>query len=124
MGDDKRNFVWLDSREGGSGKDGEIARFTARSPREAALKAASRLDPAASEAAARANPERIWIRERNEWNEVHIFEGWAWEEPAPEGDPDRHGDPVTKADVSKVQVMGPMWRLGFMSNEELDRLGF
>lgn len=113
--DGKRNFVWLDMEA-----VEEAGQFTGRYPRQAALKAARRLDPAPSEEEARESPREIVIRERGE-SDVHVYEGWAWTEPKPEDGPDWLGDTVTKANVSKLGVEGPGYYWHFASDRILER---
>ncbi|QCC51093.1 non-histone chromosomal MC1 family protein [Halapricum salinum] len=92
---EKRNFALRDD-------DGtESSVFSGSTPRQAALKAARRLDPAPSEDAA--NPEQLRLREKGT-KKVHIYEGWAWEESAPEDKPDWMPGDITKGNVSKEGV--------------------
>ena len=92
--DDERNFALR-------GPDGETGLFTGRRPRQAALKAARRLEPADSEADA--NRESLRLREKGT-HKVHIYEGWAWREDAPEDKPDWMPSTVTEANVSKQGI--------------------
>jgi len=92
---DKRNFA-LRSDDGD-----ESSVFSGGTPRQAALKAARRLDPASSEDAA--DPEPIRLREKGT-TKVHVYEGWAWEETAPDDSPDWMPDQITKGNVSKQGV--------------------
>jgi len=94
--DGKRNFVM---REDGQ----EDSVFSGNMPRQAALKAARRLDPASSESDAEANPTEIRLREKGT-DKVHIFHAWAWEENAPDDKPDWMGDRITKGNVSKQGI--------------------
>jgi len=94
--DGKRNFVM---REDGT----EDSVFSGNMPRQAALKAARRLDPASSESEAEANPTEIQLREKGT-DKVHIFDAWAWEEDAPGDKPDWMGDRITKGNVSKKGI--------------------
>jgi hypothetical protein len=94
--DGKRNFVM---REDGD----EDSVFSGNMPRQAALKAARRLDPASSESDAEANPIEIRLREKGT-DKVHIFDAWAWEEDAPDDKPDWMGDRITKGNVSKKGI--------------------
>jgi len=94
--DGKRNFVM---REDGQ----EDSVFSGNMPRQAALKAARRLDPASSESDAEANPTEIRLREKGT-DKVHIFHAWAWEEDAPDDKPDWMGDRITKGNVSKQGI--------------------
>lgn len=93
---DERNFALrtTDGKEPGSV-------FTGKTPRQAALKAARRLEPAPSEG--RAETEEIRLREKGE-HKIHIYEGWAWEEEAPEDKPNWMPDEITKGNVSKQGV--------------------
>ena len=92
---DKRNFALRESN--GS----ETSVFSGGTPRQAALKAARRLDPAPSEDAA--DPETIRLREKGT-EKVHVYEGWAWEEEAPADKPDWMPGEITKGNVSKQGV--------------------
>jgi len=75
--------------------------FSGKTPRQAALKAARRLEPAPSEDAA--GTEEIRLREKGE-HKVHVYEGWAWEEEAPEDKPNWMPEEITKGNVSKQGV--------------------
>ncbi|MDZ7744985.1 MAG: non-histone chromosomal MC1 family protein [Halobacteriales archaeon] len=95
MADDKRNFALRDS----SGEESSV--FSGRTPRQAALKAARRLTPARSEDAA----DRTDLRLREKGTtKVHIYEGWSWEETAPDDKPDWMPDDITEANVSKQGI--------------------
>ncbi|WP_181686962.1 non-histone chromosomal MC1 family protein [Halorhabdus salina] len=92
---DKRNFALRED-------DGtESSVFSGGTPRQAALKAARRLDPAPSEN--EANPEPLRLREKGT-KKVHVYEGWAWEESAPDDKPDWMPGDITKGNVSKQGV--------------------
>jgi hypothetical protein len=93
--EDKRNFALR--TENGQ----ETSVFSGATPRQAALKAARRLDPAGSEADA--ETEEIRLREKGK-KKVHIYEGWAWEEEAPDDKPDWMPEEITKGNVSKQGV--------------------
>lgn len=118
--DDGRRFFFLlatDEKE-------ETGPFIGRSPREAALEVARRLEPAESEELAEESPELIWLHERGH-DGVPWFEGWAWTEPAGGDAPEGLDDTVTKADVTTVRVLEYAdWRLAMMTDWELDRVGF
>jgi hypothetical protein len=92
--DGKRNFAL---REGGD----ESSVFSGNTPRQAALKAARRLEPAPSERAA--NKTELRLREKGT-DKVHIYEGWAWEEEAPDDSPDWMPGDITEANVSKQGI--------------------
>jgi hypothetical protein len=93
--DDKRNFALRDMT------GNETSVFSGRTPRQAALKAARRLDPASSEQ--QAEHEDIELREKGT-KKVHIYEGWAWEEDAPDDKPDWMPERITEANVSKQGI--------------------
>ncbi|MFC6961270.1 non-histone chromosomal MC1 family protein [Halocatena marina] len=93
--DDKRNFALRES----SGQESSV--FSGRTPRQAALKAARRLEPASSEQ--EAERTHIELREKGT-KKVHIYEGWAWEEDAPDDKPDWMPDRITEANVSKQGI--------------------
>ena len=93
--DDKRNFALRES--GGD----ETSVFSGRTPRQAALKAARRLDPASSESAA--NKTELRLREKGT-KKVHIYDGWAWEQEAPDDSPDWMPEEITEANVSKKGI--------------------
>ncbi len=92
--DGKRNFALRD------GKD-EPSVFSGNTPRQAALKAARRLDPAGSEDAA--DMTELRLREKGT-DKVHIYDGWAWEETAPDNKPDWMPEEITEANVSKKGI--------------------
>lgn len=93
--DGKRNFALRDET------DGETSVFSGRTPRQAALKAARRLEPADGEINASREPLRL--REKGT-HKVHIYEGWAWREDAPDDKPDWMPDTITEANVSKQGI--------------------
>ena len=95
MADDKRNFALRD----GTGDESSV--FSGRTPRQAALKAARRLDPAGSESAA--DKTELRLREKGT-KKVHIYDGWAWEENAPDDKPDWMPTEITEANVSKKGI--------------------
>lgn len=93
--DDHRNFVVRED-------DGEeTSVFTGQTPRQAALKAARRLDPAESEQ--ETTRESIRLRETST-KKLHLYEGWAWSEQAPENKPDWMPETITQANVSKLGI--------------------
>ncbi len=95
--DDKRNFA-LRTEDGE-----ETSVFSGGTPRQAALKAARRLDPADSEDEAQSDAEELRLREKGK-HKVHVYEGWAWEESAPDDKPDWMPEEITKGNVSKQGV--------------------
>lgn len=95
MADEKRNFALRDST------GDETGVFSGRTPRQAALKAARRLDPAPSEQ--QAAREGLELREKGT-KKIHIYEGWAWEDDAPDDKPDWMPERITEANVSKQGI--------------------
>ena len=95
--DGKRNFVMREE----DGTEGSV--FSGNMPRQAALKAARRLDPHSSEDEAKDNAVTIRLREKGT-DKVHIFEAWAWEDEAPSDKPDWMGNKITKGNVSKQGI--------------------
>ncbi|UVE51096.1 non-histone chromosomal MC1 family protein [Haloferax larsenii] len=95
--DGKRNFVLRE-------EDGtETSVFSGSMPRQAALKAARRLDPAGSEDNAQANATEIRLREKGT-DKVHIFDAWAWTSDAPGDKPEWMEGEITKGNVSKKGI--------------------
>ena len=92
--DGKRNFALRENGE-------ETSVFSGNYPRQAALKAARRLDPAPSESAA--SREEIRLREKGT-DKVHVYEAWAWEEDAPDDGPDWLSGTVSQANVEKQGI--------------------
>lgn len=90
--DETRNFALRDQT------DDETSVFTGRTPRQAALKAARRLEPADTET--EASRKDLRLREKGT-HKLHIYEGWAWREDAPEDKPDWMPNTITEANVSK-----------------------
>jgi hypothetical protein len=95
--DGKRNFAL---RENG---DDETSVFSGNTPRQAALKAARRLDAGSSESRAKNNATELRLREKGT-DKVHIYDGWAWEEEAPDDKPDWMPEEITEANVSKKGI--------------------
>jgi len=93
--DGKRNFALRES----NGEESSV--FSGNTPRQAALKAARRLDPASSES--RADMTELRLREKGT-DKVHIYDGWAWEEAAPDDKPDWMPRNITEANVSKKGI--------------------
>ena len=93
--DGKRNFALRDA-------DGtEESVYSGNTPRQAALKAARRLEPGSSESAA----DKVELRLREKGTDkVHIYEGWAWRETAPDNKPDWMPSEITEANVSKQGI--------------------
>jgi hypothetical protein len=94
-GNDKRNFALRE------GTDDETSVFSGRTPRQAALKAARRLEPADGER--NAQRQELRLREKGT-QKVHIYEGWAWQEDAPSDKPDWMPGTITEANVSKQGI--------------------
>jgi hypothetical protein len=88
----KRNFALRDA----TGRESSV--FSGRTPRQAALKAARRLEPGQSEEAAQR--EQLRLREKGT-KKLHIYQGWAWTESAPEDKPSWMPSQITEANVSK-----------------------
>jgi len=96
--DGKRNFALRDD----SGEESSV--FSGNTPRQAALKAARRLDdPASSERRAENNATEIRLREKGT-DKVHIYDAWAWETDAPSDKPDWMPGDITEANVSKKGI--------------------
>ena len=94
--DGKRNFALRE--EDGS----EPSVFTGGTPRQAALKAARRLD---QQGESESEAPRVEIRLREKGTEkLHIYEAWAWTEQAPDNGPEWLGDEVSEANVSKEGI--------------------
>jgi hypothetical protein len=93
--DNHRNFALRE--EGGE----ETSVFSGQTPRQAALKAARRLDPADSEA--QASREKFRLREKGT-QKLHTYEGWAWRSEAPADKPDWMAETITEANVSKEGI--------------------
>ncbi|GAB6879495.1 non-histone chromosomal MC1 family protein [Halorubrum gandharaense] len=93
--DGKRNFALRE--EDGS----EPSVFSGSTPRQAALKAARRLEAASSEE--EAPRETLRLREKGT-DKVHKYEGWSWEEEAPDNSPDWMPEEITEANVSKQGI--------------------
>jgi hypothetical protein len=96
MASDKRNFTLREE----TGEETSV--FSGNTPRQAALKVARRLDPAESEA--QASREDFRLREKGT-KRLHLYEGWAWREQAPEDKPDWMPETVTEANVSKEGIV-------------------
>jgi hypothetical protein len=90
--DGKRNFGVRET----DGSESSV--FSGDYPRQAAMKAARRLDAGPSEADA--DRQELRLRERGT-DKVHIYEGWAWEEDAPDDGPQWLSGTITEANVAK-----------------------
>ena len=94
--DGKRNFVRIE--------DGaETSVFSGNMPRQAALKAARRLDAYSSEEEAKENAIELRLREKGT-DKVHIFDAWAWESQSPDDAPGWMDDEITKGNVAKKGI--------------------
>lgn len=93
--DGKRNFAL---REGGD----EESVFSGNTPRQAALKAARRLDRV-GDGEDDAPHFEIRLREKGT-DKVHIYDAWAWESEAPADSPDWMPNEITEANVSKKGI--------------------
>jgi hypothetical protein len=93
--DGKRNFAL---RENGA----ETSVFSGSTPRQAALKAARRLDDVGGSESS-APRHDIRLREKGT-DKVHIYEAWAWEESSPDDAPDWMPGDITEANVSKQGI--------------------
>jgi transposase len=96
MPDDKRRFALRENGE-------ETSVFKGNAPRQAALKAARRLDPEESKEEAVENSERITLREHGT-KKVHIYDAWAWESDSPDDTPEWLEGTITRGNVNKVGV--------------------
>jgi hypothetical protein len=96
--DGKRNFALRD--EQGT----ETSVFSGNTPRQAALKAARRLDDV-GDSESSATRHEIQLREKGT-DKVHVYDAWAWHEEAPEDAPDwlQGRDDITEANVSKKGI--------------------
>jgi len=107
MPDDRRRFALR--------KDGkETSVFKGNSPRQAAMKAARRIEPSEHKTDAMENLQRIRLREQGTIK-IHIYNAWAWKDSAGKNEPEWLDDTVTRANVSKVNV-----ETVTKSEEELD----
>lgn len=95
--DGKRNFALRDQ------DGGEESVFSGQTPRQAALKAARRVDPSDSHERAKEQTTEIRIREKGT-DKVHIYDAWAWKEGAPADAPDWMPERITEANVSKQGI--------------------
>ena len=94
--DGKRNFALRDS----NGNESSV--FSGNTPRQAALKAARRLQSVGNSEDS-APREELRLREKGT-DKVHIYEAWAWEETAPADSPDWMPENITEANVSKKGI--------------------
>jgi hypothetical protein len=96
--DGKRNFALRDS----SGNETSV--FSGNTPRQAALKAARRLEDVA-DSEQHAEHHDVRLREKGT-DKVHIYEAWAWESEAPDDAPEwlQDRDDITEANVSKQGI--------------------
>jgi hypothetical protein len=101
--DGKRNFVMLEDGE-------KTKQFTGEMPRQAALKAARRLDgyeSYGSESEAETDPTEIRLLERGT-DRVHVYHAWAWEDSAPNTKPgwmkENDVSSVMRGNVSKQGI--------------------
>ena len=94
--DGKRNFALRE--ENGS----EESVFSGNTPRQAALKAARRLDQVGD---SEQSAPRIEIRLREKGTDkVHVYDAWAWQSNAPGNKPDWMPGSITEANVSKKGI--------------------
>ena len=94
--DGKRNFA-LRTRGGQ-----EESVFSGNTPRQAALKAARRLEDKGTSENDAPHTE-IQLREKGT-DKVHIYDAWAWETSAPSDKPNWMPGRITEANVSKKGI--------------------
>jgi hypothetical protein len=94
--DGKRNFALREDDE-------ETSVFSGNTPRQAALKAARRLEPEEGEEEAKSDADEIHLREKGT-DKVHKYDAWAWEDESPDDSPDWMPDEITEANVSKKGI--------------------
>jgi hypothetical protein len=94
--DGKRNFALRNSR----GRETSV--FSGNTPRQAALKAARRLEDVGS-SEDDAPRKEIRLREKGT-DKVHIYDAWAWETRAPSDKPDWMPNRIKEANVSKKGI--------------------
>jgi hypothetical protein len=101
--DGKRNFVMLENGE-------KTKQFTGRMPRQAALKAARRLEGYTSyesEEEAKEEPTEIRLLERGT-DRIHVYDAWAWYDTAPNDKPEwmqeNEVSTVTRGNVAKQGI--------------------
>ena len=94
--DGKRNFALREDGE-------ETSVFSGNTPRQAALKAARRLEAESSKKEAKDKSEEVRLREKGT-DKVHKYDAWSWEDEAPEDSPDWMPDEITEANVSKKGI--------------------
>lgn len=100
-----RNFAEVVSIDD-DGETEEGGTYSGRTPRQAAMKIARRLDPVevdTEEEAWGEMTEEVMIREKGT-SKVHIYEGTAWTHPPVDGAPDWLGDEVTDANLRKQGI--------------------
>jgi hypothetical protein len=95
MASDKRNFTLREE----TGEETSV--FSGSTPRQAALKAARKFDPAESED--QAPRSQLRLREKGT-QKLHIYEGWAWRSDAPADKPDWMPETITEANVAKEGI--------------------
>ena len=96
--DGRRNFALRED----DGSESSV--FSGNTPRQAALKAARRLETVvAGEEAARRDATELRLRERGT-DKVHIYDAWAWESSAPADSPDWMPSQITEANVAKKGI--------------------
>ncbi|WP_435099234.1 non-histone chromosomal MC1 family protein [Halarchaeum sp. P4] len=94
--DGKRNFALRDT-------DGtEDSVFSGSTPRQAALKAARRLDDV-GESEDAASRYEIRLREKGT-DKVHVYEAWAWQSDSPDDKPEWMPGEITQANVAKQGI--------------------
>ncbi|QLC33373.1 non-histone chromosomal MC1 family protein [Halarchaeum sp. CBA1220] len=94
--DGKRNFALRDS----DGSESSV--FSGSTPRQAALKAARRIDDV-GESEEAATRYEIQLREKGT-DKLHIYEAWAWQSDSPDDKPDWMPGEITEANVAKQGI--------------------
>ena len=94
--DGKRNFALRDV----DGNESSV--FSGNTPRQAALKAARRLEDVGS-SETQADRQEIRLREKGT-DKVHIYDAWAWKSDSPDDKPDWMPTDITEANVSKKGI--------------------
>jgi serine/threonine protein phosphatase PrpC len=93
---DEKTYVLHDDED-------EKEEFEGETPRQAAIKAARRLEPAEDENTAKDRSTSLKLRQAGA-EKMHVYEAWAWKRDVPDDEPEQTPDEFMSVSVERVEA--------------------